>query len=222
MSFSIIARCARTGQIGAALASPQLAGGITLEAAIQRGVGGILVQGAPHPRLNRLAVNLLAQGWSPKVVLGYLQADDNSILERQVAIRDRENSVITNGDESGKGEGYAVLASSAIVEVMKRAFEDDPSADLDVRLVATLEAGNTATSAGSLRSAAIVVWGTLDYSLFDLRVDLHDNPVQELRRVYEDFKPTAEFYEARARNPRMTMNAREFAGILETRKQQKP
>jgi hypothetical protein len=40
--------------------------------------------------------------------------------------------------------------------------------------------------------------------------------------VYEDFKPTAEFYEARARNPRMTMNAREFAGILETRKQQKP
>ena len=222
MSFSIIARCARTGQIGAALASPQLAGGITLEAAIQRGVGGILVQGAPHPRLNRLAVNLLAQGWSPKVVLGYLQADDVSILERQVAILERENSVITNGDESGKGEGYAVLASSAIVEVMKRAFEDDPSADLDVRLVATLEAGNTATSAGFLRSAAIVVWGTLDYSLFDLRVDLHDNPVQELRRVYEDFKPTAEFYEARARNPRMTMNAREFAGILETRKQQKP
>lgn len=222
MSFSIIARCARTGQIGAALASPQLAGGITLEAAIQRGVGGILVQGAPHPRLNRLAVNLLAQGWSPKVVLGYLQADDVSILERQIAILDRENSVITNGDESGKGEGYAVLASSAIVEVMKRAFEDDPSADLDVRLIATLEAGNTATSAGFLRSAAIVVWGTLDYSLFDLRVDLHDNPVQELRRVYEDFKPTAEFYEARARNPRMTMNAREFAGILETRKQQKP
>jgi uncharacterized Ntn-hydrolase superfamily protein len=185
-------------------------------------VGGILVQGTPHPRLNRLAVNLLAQGWSPKVVLGHLQADDDSIQERQVAILDRENSVITIGDESGKGEGYAVLASSAIVEVMKRAFEDDPSADLDVRLVATLEAGNTATSAGFLRSAAIVVWGTLDYSLFDLRVDLHDNPVQELRRVYEDFKPTAEFYEARARNPRMTMNAREFAGILETRKQQKP
>lgn len=223
MSFSIIARCARTGQIGAALASPQLAGGITLDAAIQRGVGGILVQGTPHPRLNRLAVNLLAQGWSPKVVLGHLQADDDSIQERQVAILDRENSVITIGDESGKGEGYAVLASSEIMEVMKRAFEDDPSADLDERLIATLEAGNTATTmAGSLRSSAIVVWGSLDYSLYDLRVDLHDNPVKELRRVYEDYKPTAEFYEARARNPRMTMNAREFAGILETRKNQQP
>ena len=106
---------------------------------------------------------------------------------------------------------------------MKCAFEHDPSADLDERLITTLEAGNTATTiAGSLRSAAIVMWGSLDYSLFDLRVDLHDNPVKELRRVYEDFKPTAEFYEARARNPRMTMNAREFAGILETRKQQQP
>ena len=220
MSFSIIARCARTGQIGAALASPQLAGGINLEAAIKRGVGGILVQGAPHPRLNRLAVNLLAQGWSPKVVLGHLQDDDASFRDRQVAIVDRENRVTTMGVESGEGEGYAVLATGEVVQMMKRAFEDDPSADLDARLIATLEAGNPVAMTGALCSAAILVWGTLDYSLFDLRVDLHDNPVKELRRVYDDFKPTAEFYEARARNPRMTMNAREFAGILETRRKQ--
>lgn len=51
-------------------------------------------------------------------------------------------------------------------------------------------------------------------------VKLHDRPVKELRRVYDDFKPTVDFYEARARNPRMTMNAREFADLLDLRRKE--
>jgi uncharacterized Ntn-hydrolase superfamily protein len=228
VNHSIIARCAHTGRIGIAMASERLAGGIALEAAIRRGVGGILAQGTPNPRLNRLATNLLTQGWAPAVVLKHLQAADAELASRQVAIVDREMLVAVSSPPasaqhvSREGTGFAVLASgsgcAAVADAMADSFRGDPAADLDDRLLAALEAGDRVAQGGARRSAAIVMWGIRDYSELDLRVDLHPQPVRELRRVFDDFKPTAEFYEARARNPRMTMNAREFAGMLEQRR----
>lgn len=231
MDFSIIARCARTGRIGIAMASGKLAGGTALEAAIRRGVGAILVQGPPNPRLNRLATNLLAQGWPPAVVLKHLQEADEALASRQVAVVDREMKVAVwsppaaTQREAREGSGFAVLASGegsgAAADAMRTAFESAADADLDDRLLGALEAADRAAPDSGCRSSAIVVWNILDYSELDLRVDLHPQPVRELRRVFDDFKPTAEFYEARARNPRMTMNAREFAGMLDQQRKGK-
>ena len=42
---------------------------------------------------------------------------------------------------------------------------------------------------------------TQPYPLIDLRVDEHDEPIGELRRVFELYKPTIEYYEIRPWQP---------------------
>lgn len=54
------------------------------------------------------------------------------------------------------------------------------------------------------RSVAVIVWGKNDYSDLDLRVDLQDGAIAALRSMYADYKPTAEYYEERARGTRVT------------------
>ena len=54
----------------------------------------------------------------------------------------------------------------------------------------------------------------------DLRVDLCTAAVGELRRIYADYKPTAAYYDERARNPHDAISAREFAANLAHRRTQ--
>jgi uncharacterized Ntn-hydrolase superfamily protein len=230
MSYSIIARCARSGQIGIGLASVSLAAGASLDAAVRPNIGAILVQGARSFRFNRMATNLLAQGHGPVHVLRQLEASDPDFALRQVAIIDRDSTLaIHNGAAvapwSGirSGSGYAVLcedcADERVADAMVAAFEAAPADDLDHRLLCALEAADAAVTAGAgkglpMRSAALVAWGRRDYSDIDVRADMHEQPVKELRRVYADMKPSVEYYEQRARNPSKAMHHREFAGLL--------
>ncbi|MDB5858071.1 MAG: hypothetical protein JWQ76_1760 [Ramlibacter sp.] len=236
MNYSIIARCARSGQIGIALASESLAAGAGLDAAVRPNVGAVLIQGARSFRLNRLATNLLAQGHGPAQVLQQLQQADPDFDLRQVAIIDRENTLATHGGAAVRpwsgirpGSAYVVLCDGAadgrVAEAMAAAFEAAPGDDLDQRLLCTLEAASAAAGMGAttglpVRSAALVAWGRRDYSDLEVRVDMHEQPVKELRRVYADMKPSVEYYEQRSRNPSKAMHHREFAGLLKAQQKQ--
>ncbi|MDB5956490.1 DUF1028 domain-containing protein [Ramlibacter sp.] len=238
MSHSILARCARTGQFGIALASVSLAAGADLDAAVRPNVGAILIRGARSFRLNRLATNLLAQGHGPAHVLRQLEQSDSDFDLRQVAIIDRESTLATHSGAGLRawsglrcGSAYAVLcehvADERIAAAMAAAFEAAPADDLDHRLLCALEAGTAAAGSSArpglaLRSAALVTWGRRDYSDLEVRVDLHEQPVKELRRVYADMKPSVEYYEQRARNPSQAMHHREFAGLLKAQQTQDP
>jgi uncharacterized Ntn-hydrolase superfamily protein len=236
MSYSIIARCARSGELGIGLASASLAAGAGLDAAVRPNVGAILIQGARSFRMNRLATHLLAQGHGPAHVLRQLAQSDPDFDLRQVAIIDRESTLATHCGTALRawsgircGAGYAVLcedtAGEQVATAMAAAFEADPADDLDHRLLCALEAGRTGAGAGTparlpVRSAALVRWGRRDYSDLDVRVDLHEEPVAELRRVFADMKPSVEYYEQRARNPGQAMHHREFAGLLKAQQKQ--
>jgi uncharacterized Ntn-hydrolase superfamily protein len=50
-------------------------------------------------------------------------------------------------------------------------------------------------------SAGLLVYGDMDYSRCDLRVDVSEEPVAELRRIFDWYKPLIPYYEARSRNP---------------------
>jgi uncharacterized Ntn-hydrolase superfamily protein len=236
MSYSIIARCARSGQIGIGLASVSLAAGTGLDAAVRPNVGAILVQGARSFRLNRLATNLLAQGHGPAYVMQQLESTDPDFDLRLVAIIDRESILATHCGTAVRpwsgirsGAGYAVLcedsADERVAQAMVAAFEAAPDDELDNRLLCALEAGSAAAPATAakglpIRSAALVNWGRRDYSDLEVRVDMHEDPVTELRRVYADMKPSVEYYEQRARNPSKAMHHREFAGLLKAQQKQ--
>ena len=70
--------------------------------------------------------------------------------------------------------------------------------ELEERLLAALEAGRDAGGQnGGQQSAALIVYGTEVSAYVDLRVDHHAEPVGELRRVYEGFKPLIPYYHVR-------------------------
>ncbi|MEN3352946.1 MAG: hypothetical protein V7640_1104 [Betaproteobacteria bacterium] len=231
MTYSIIARCPRTGQFGIGIASYSIAVGRYTDGAVRANTGVTLTLGFPRPRNNYLAINLLAQGRPAGEVLMELIADDRDSAYRQIAIVDRENTAVAHtganvckwgGHHIGKGCVVFgdTLAGEPILTAMAAGFEAHPDAGLDEQLLAALESGRDAggmTGAkGRLpeRSAALTVWGNRAYNEVDLRVDIHERAVDELRRIYIDYKPSIAYYEERARNPRNAIPAMEFADML--------
>jgi uncharacterized Ntn-hydrolase superfamily protein len=92
MTYSIIARCPRTGQFGIGIASYSIAIGRYCDGAVRANTGVTLTLGSPRPRNNYLAINLLAQGRPAGDVLMELIADDRDSAYRQIGIVDRRRS----------------------------------------------------------------------------------------------------------------------------------
>lgn len=231
MSYSIIARCPRTGQFGIGIASYSIAIGMLCDGAARANTGVTLTLGSPHPRNNYLAINLLAQGRAAGQVLTELIANDPDNEYRQIALVDRENRAVAHTGASVRkwaghriGAGYVafgdMLAGQRVIDAVAAGFEAAPDAGLDEQLLAALEAGRDAGGMaggkGRLpeRSAAMIVWGNRTYNEVDLRVDMHDHAVDDLRRIYVDYKPSIAYYEERARSPRNAIPAMEFADML--------
>jgi uncharacterized Ntn-hydrolase superfamily protein len=105
------------------------------------------------------------------------------------------------------GDGFAVagnVLTAVCLEDTWREFSATQDSDLPLaeRLVRALEAG--ARSNGQpegLSSAALLVHGPEPTPLVDLRVDVHDTPVKELRRIWEFVRPLEGFYLQRKINP---------------------
>jgi uncharacterized Ntn-hydrolase superfamily protein len=236
MTYSIVARCPHTGQLGIGVASYSMAIGWYCDGAVRANTGVTLTQGFPNPRNNYLAINLLAQGHTAGQALADLIANDSDGEYRQIAIVDRDNNAVAhNGVHLRKWAGHRIgkgcvaigdgLAGQPVVDAMVAAFEASSQAGLDEQLLAALEAGRDAGgmagAGGRLpeRSAAMIVWGNRAHNEVDLRVDLHDRAINELRRIYVDYKPSIAYYEERARNPRNAIPAMEFADMLKNRRQ---
>jgi uncharacterized Ntn-hydrolase superfamily protein len=234
MSYSLIARCPNTGQFGIAAASYSIAIGMYCDGAVRANTGVTLTMGCQQPRNNYLAISLLAQGRSAGQALTELVANDPDSAYRQIAIVDRESTAVAHTGANLRqwaghhiGKGYVAfgdaLAGAAVVDAIAAGFEAAAGAGLDEQLLAALEAGRNASGKDQLpvRSAAMVVWANRTYNEVDLRVDLHERAIEELRRIYVDYKPSIAYYEERARSPRNAIPAMEFADMLKKQQQEK-
>ena len=199
MTFSIAARCQRSGQFGVATSSKALAAG-GLVPYCRSGVGAVASQSFVNPYIGIDALGLMQAGGAAAEVLEKLIAADPGRDLRQAAVVDVQGRVAAH---TGKqciywaghvtGQGYAclgnILAGEAVVRAMAGAFEDSTGADLAERLILALEAGQAAGGDRRGRqSAGITIVGEEEYPLCDLRVDDHEDPVPELRRVFEVYK----------------------------------
>jgi uncharacterized Ntn-hydrolase superfamily protein len=236
MTYSMVARCPRTGQFGIGIASYSIAIGLYCDGAIRANTGATLTLGFPRPRNNYLAINLLAQGHTAGQALTELIGNDPDSDYRQIATVDRDNNAVAHtGANLRKWAGHRIgktyvafgdgLAGQQVVDAMAAGFEAASEAGLDEQLLAALEAGRDGGglvgAKGRLpeRSAAMIAWGNRTYNEVDLRVDLHDRAINELRRIYVDYKPSVAYYEERARNPRNAIPAMEFADMLKKQQQ---
>jgi len=217
MTYTVIGRCARTNQIGIGVATYSVACGSFTQGA-QSAHGIAMTQANVRKGNSPLANALLAQGHSHRAVLQALIDDDAHAGYRQIGIMDRSGNVSAyTGDKvrpwCGErfGPNYLVhgngLAGEHVIAAMEESFLETADQPLEERLIHTLESGRDAGGQGfnspkkAERSACIVVVDGRNYADWDLRVDLHDTAIEELRRVYEFFKPYQPFYNERDDDP---------------------
>lgn len=194
-TFSITARCERTGQFGVAVSTAIPCVGM-LCPFVQSGVGAIATQSFVNPYLGIWGLESLAQGRSAGETLNTLRERDEGFELRQIAIVDAQGgSVAFSGNQCDgwyghlTGRNYAVagnmLTGPDTLDAMQDSFRQDAEQPLAQRLVHALAAGQRA--GGDKRgkqSAALKVYSTEQYPLVDLRVDDHPDPVTELDRLY--------------------------------------
>lgn len=193
-TFSINARCPRTGMLGVAVASRFLAVGALCPFA-GAGVGAIATQALVNPLLGTRGLELLEQGYSSSEALAKLLAQDEGREYRQITIVDRagRSAAFTGSETVGwsghrNGPDYAVagnmLVGPKVIDSMAESFEGSAGQSLPERLLLALEAGQAA--GGDKRgkqSAALYVVENEEYPYLDLRVDDHPDPTVELRRL---------------------------------------
>jgi uncharacterized Ntn-hydrolase superfamily protein len=198
MTFSIIARCAETGQIGIAAATAVPAVGKLLTHA-SAGVGAVATQAKLNPYLGIDGVRLLEQGRSAEEVRDILARGDPRAGQRQFAVLDRSgHTAVWTGDQciqwagARASEGVSVqgnrLAGPHVVEAALQCFRESAGKPLDERLMEALEAGDRAGGdRHGDRSATIYIVDKEEYPLWDIRVDAHPEPFAELRRLHDVF-----------------------------------
>jgi uncharacterized Ntn-hydrolase superfamily protein len=139
----------------------------------------------------------LEEGHDAEETLRILLSSDPEVERRQVGIVDSlGNTAAHTGALTDswrghlRGEGYTVmgnlLTGREVVIAMANAFETSEGEPFAERLVRALEAGQEAGGDKRGRqSAAIRMIESQPYPYLDLRVDEHQDPVAELRRIYE-------------------------------------
>lgn len=199
MTFSIAARCPRTGMLGVATSSKALSAG-GLVPYCRASVGAIASQSFVNPYLGIDGLVLLEQGLAAERVLERLVEGDPGRDLRQVAIVDKDGRVAAYtgarcipwaGHVTGAGFACLgnILVGEEVVTAMARAFEASIDEELPERLMLALEAGQEAGGDRRGRqSAGIMVVNQEEYPWIDIRVDDHEDPVPELRRISEIYK----------------------------------
>ena len=199
MTFSIAARCPRTGMLGVATSSKALAAG-SMVPYCRSGVGAIASQSFVNPYLGIDGLELLSHGLPAERAIEKLIEGDPGRDLRQLAIVDKEGRTAAyTGDRcipwAGHvfGAGYIclgnILEGEDVVKAMARSFETTLVEELPERLIQALEAGQSAGGDRRGRqSAGITVVADEAYPVCDLRVDDHVDPVPEVRRVFEVYK----------------------------------
>lgn len=213
MTYSIVARCPRTGQYGVSVATYSPLVGATVPQVVP-GRGAIAYQVVASPIHRAMAAQLLASGASAAGALAELAAKDPYWQSRQVTLVDMFGGVagFTGANAPAHcghklGDGFAVagnVLTETCLDDTWREFSATQGSDLTLaeRLVRALEAG--ARSNGQpegLTSAALIVQGSEPVPLVDLRVDVHDAPVKELRRIWEFIQPLQGYYLQRKTDP---------------------
>ena len=200
-TYSICACDLEVGQWGVATQSKFLAVGSVVPWA-EPHVGAIATQSYANPRYGPDGLALLREGLSAEETVERLTSADDGRGQRQLGIVDREaRSATFTGTEchawaGGRaGSGYAVqgniLVSEDTVAALEATFQNTEGRQLAERLIACLSAAQEAggDSRGQQSAALLVVekdggYGRLSDVLVDLRVDDHERPIEELRRLY--------------------------------------
>lgn len=211
MTFSLVARCAETGMVGAAVASssPAVAARCIRVAA---GIGAIASQNVTDPALGPRGLALMREGASAAEAVAILRRSRFAAYRQILAVDRDGNSAIHSGAQAlglwaeardhGVASGGNLLADIAIPRIIVEAFQGS-SGHLGDRLLAAMQAGLAAGGeAGPVHSAGMAIADRVDWPVVDLRCDWSEgDPLAELGRAWTVYKPQVDAYVTRALDP---------------------
>lgn len=198
-TYSIVARDAETGQLGAAVQSHWFSVGSNVIWA-EPGVGAVATQSFIEPGYGPLGLQLMRGGKNAEQALTALLAADAHENVRQVGMVDANGTVSNHtGDKAiiefcdMTGNGFTVQANLMWKPTVCRAMFDayeNAQGDLAERMLVALEAaqGEGGDIRGKQSVALLVVSGDISEPawsgrVFDLRIEDHAEPLVEMRRL---------------------------------------
>lgn len=213
MTFSIVARCAQTGQFGVAISSSSPA--VAARCAWARaGIGAVSTQNVTNPALGPLVLDRLAAGATADEAVSAVRKHDAYPDYRQVLAVDANGMTSIHSGAKALGiwtsaagrdclAGGNLLANDGVPQAMVRAFEAGKG-PLGDRLVAALHAAMAAGGeAGPVHSAGLLIVDRESWPYAELRIDWLDEdcPILAIARAWDVYKPQAADYVMRAINP---------------------
>lgn len=198
-TYSIVARDSATGELGAAVQSHWFSvGSIVIWA--EPGIGAVATQSFVDPSYGPLGLELMRSGKTAQQALTGLLASDEHQDVRQVGMVDAAGNVANHTGSNAIAEHCKLLGGNYSVQAnmmwkptvciaMAAAFENGEG-DLAERLMLALEAAQR--EGGDVRGkqsvALLVVNGDISEPawagrMFDLRIEDHPEPLQEMRRL---------------------------------------
>jgi len=199
-TFSIVARDTATGKMAIGVQSHWFSVG-TIVSWGRSGVGVVATQSFVNPAYGPNGLDLMSDGMSAGEALQVLVEADRGRNYRQVAFLDANGVVSAYTGSScissashAMGDNYSVQANMMlnddVVPAMSKAFVEHSDLPLAERVLQVLQAAQAA--GGDIRgkqSAALIVVGpevveeVWKDRLIDLRVDDHQDPLEELDRL---------------------------------------
>ncbi|MBV1888089.1 MAG: DUF1028 domain-containing protein, partial [Urechidicola sp.] len=198
-TYSIVARDTVTGELGVAVQSHWFSVGSIVTYG-KAGVGVVATQSLVNPSYGPKGLALMEQGLTPQQALDALLANDTGEMYRQVAFLNAKGAVATHTgnlciEAAGhqQGDNFSVQANmmlkNTVWDAMAKAFEESVGT-LSERMLAAMKAaeGELGDIRGKQSAAILIVSGTStgnswEDTLMDLRVEDHENPLEELERL---------------------------------------
>lgn len=214
MTFSIVARCARTGMFGVAVSSSSPA--VAARCAYARaGIGAVASQNVTDPTLGPRTLDLMALGASAPQAIETLRGSTEHLDFRQVlAVDARGRSAIHSGAKAlgtfsdARAEDVAcggnMLADAGVPAAMVAAFAASHGHLGDRLLIAMKAALALGGEAGPVHSAGLRLVDRVSWPVADLRVDWSEEcPIAALSALWDRYRPQLDAYVTRALDPTM-------------------
>jgi uncharacterized Ntn-hydrolase superfamily protein len=210
VTFSIAATDGQ-GRFGIAVSSSSPAVAARC-AHLRDNVGAVSSQNITDPRLGALLLDRLQTGASAREAVAAIALEAPSVDYRQLVVLDAHGgSAVFSGAHTlgvhaeGRGSNSVaagnMLANQEVPQAMCDAFEA-ATGELEVRLLGALRAAVEAGGEeGPVRSAGISIVSGHGWRDTDLRVDWHDDPINELGKLLQAWLPQREDYVVRALDP---------------------
>lgn len=180
---------------------------------IRSGLGAGASQNITDPRLGTELLDGLKNGLSPQESMNSVVDSHEWSDYRQLTLLDVSGRSAAYSGSQSLGRHHAVagdgvvaagnmLAGSETIDALIEGYRESTAAEFEERLIAGLEAALEAGGEeGPVFSAGLAVHREVDWPETTLRVDFADDPLAELKRLWEIWAPQRDDYRIRALRP---------------------